>query len=115
MAPSDARSLARFYDALASGEVGVPARAFVNRVRGVDAVLDMEDAFALGFMNPSPMRPFSPNPNAFGHPGAGGALGFADPDKGFGFGYVPQRTLAAGLGGDPRWQPLVKAVYASIG
>ena len=47
---------------LPTGEIAVPPRAFVNRVRGVDAVLDMEDAFALGFMNPSPMRPFSPNP-----------------------------------------------------
>jgi CubicO group peptidase (beta-lactamase class C family) len=110
----DARSLARFYGALSTGEIAVPPRAFVNRVRGVDAVLDMEDAFALGFMNPSPMRPFSPNPNAFGHPGAGGALGFADLDRRLGFGYVPQRTLAAGLGGDPRWQPLIAAVYACV-
>jgi CubicO group peptidase (beta-lactamase class C family) len=48
----------------------------------------------------------------FGHPGAGGALGFADPDHRLGFGYTPQRMLAAGMGGDPRWQPLIAAVYA---
>jgi CubicO group peptidase (beta-lactamase class C family) len=64
-------------------------------------------------MLPSPMRPFSPNPRAFGHPGAGGALGFADPDRRLGFGYTPQRMIASGSGGDPRWAPLIEAVYAS--
>ena len=110
----DARSLARFYGALATGDLALSARAFVERVRGEDTVLGMEDAFALGYMKPSPMRPFSPNPNAFGHPGAGGALGFADLDHRLGFGYTPQRMLAAGMGGDPRWQPLIAAVYAKL-
>jgi CubicO group peptidase (beta-lactamase class C family) len=109
----DARSLARFYGALANGSIPLPARATVERVRGEDAVLGFEDAFALGFMLPSPMRPFSPNPRAFGHPGAGGALGFADPDRRLGFGYTPQRMIASGAGGDPRWAPLIDAVYAS--
>lgn len=31
---------------------------------------------------------FSPHPRAFGHPGAGGALGWADPEAGLAIGYV---------------------------
>ena len=28
------------------------------------------------------------SPRSFGHPGAGGSIGFADPDTGISFGYV---------------------------
>jgi CubicO group peptidase (beta-lactamase class C family) len=51
--------------------------------------------------------------NAFGHPGAGGSLGFADPDVKLGFGYVMNRMrLGAEL--DPRADGLVKAVYRCL-
>jgi CubicO group peptidase (beta-lactamase class C family) len=46
----------------------------------------------LGFMMPVPGAPMGPNKQAFGHPGAGGSLGFADPEARVGFGYVMNLT-----------------------
>jgi CubicO group peptidase (beta-lactamase class C family) len=43
--------------------------------------------FSLGFLRPSRLMPLL-GPRSFGHPGAGGSLGLADPDMGIGFGYV---------------------------
>jgi CubicO group peptidase (beta-lactamase class C family) len=50
---------------------------------------------------------------AFGHPGAGGSLGFADPASGLAFGYV-MNQMQLGLAGDPRSERLVSAAYASL-
>ncbi|AKT38838.1 serine hydrolase domain-containing protein [Chondromyces crocatus] len=119
----NARSLARFYGGLAAGGILDGVRLFQpetlesaarERVRGVDAVLGLPDSFASGFMLPSPMRPFGP-PHAFGHPGVGGNLGFADAEAKLGFGFVVNQPLIAGLGGDPRWKSLIDAAYASLG
>src|SRR5262249_3842855 len=79
-----ARALARIYGALAqSGAldgVGLLRRttieaAIVEQSSGLDAVLSFPTRFGLGFMLPTPERPFGPNPRAFGHAGRGGALG----------------------------------------
>jgi CubicO group peptidase (beta-lactamase class C family) len=56
--------------------------------------------FSLGFMKPSPVWPFG-GPEAFGSPGAGGSLGFADPGTGIGYGYVTSR-IGTKQDGDPR-------------
>ena len=53
------------------------------------------------------------NPRTFGHSGAGGSLGFADPHAGISFGFAMTRILV-GMGADPRWSRLVDAVYASV-
>ncbi|MGD9892018.1 MAG: serine hydrolase domain-containing protein, partial [Dehalococcoidia bacterium] len=119
-AHANARALARLYGALVSAGESRLLRpetvtaATIEQAHGIDEVLGLEDRFALGYMLPSPMRPFSPNPRAFGHSGAGGALAFADPDARIGFGYVMNRTVPSGLGGDPRWQPLIAAIYACL-
>ena len=57
--------------------------------------------------------PLGPNPRAFGHPGAGGSLGYADLDAGIGFGYT-MNQMQANLSGDPRVGGLIEAVYASL-
>jgi len=44
----------------------------------------------------------------------GRSLGFADPDIGLGFGYTPNQTIASMAGGDPRWTPLIDAVYECV-
>jgi len=107
-----ARALARIYGALArGGEIdGVrildPAsvdRAIEEQANGPDAVLGgMPMRFGLGFMLRSPFMPLSPSKRAFGHPGAGGSIGMADPDAHVGFGYTlnkMQMGLVGGAGG----------------
>jgi len=70
-----------------------------------------EAKFSLGFMKPCAAWPFD-HPGAFGHPGAGGSLGFADPESGIGYGYVTNR-MGVSLTGDPRDLALRKALYTA--
>ncbi|HZB53194.1 MAG TPA: hypothetical protein VE527_06190 [Reyranella sp.] len=51
---------------------------------------------------------------AFGHVGAGGSLGFADPAAGLSFGYTMNR-MGPGLLMNERGQALVDAAYLSLG
>ncbi len=120
-----ARALARIYGALACGGTldGIrllqPATidaAIVEQSAGLDAILSFPTRFGLGFMLTLPERPFGPNPRAFGHPGRGGSIGFADLDGGIGFGYVVNQYQTGTLRNpDLRWPTLVEAVYASLG
>ncbi|HJE68689.1 serine hydrolase, partial [Pseudomonas oryzihabitans] len=48
-------------------------------------------------------------PQAFGHPGAGGSTGFADPEREVAFGFVTN-TLGPYVLMDPRAQALARAV-----
>ena len=116
----NARALAVIYGALASG--GAPLlsaegveRAAAHRVTAEDLVLDFEVRRALGFIlsTPGGRYEWGPNPRTFGHSGAGGSLAFADPDRGIGFGYV-MNQMSAGLGADPRWKPMLAALYAAL-
>ena len=50
--------------------------------------------WAMGFMLPSERRQFL-SPTSFGHDGAGGQVGFADPEKRVGFGYVSNALQVA--------------------
>ena len=59
-----------------------------------------EAQFSLGFMKPSRGFPFG-TASAFGSPGAGGAMGFADPATGIGYAYVTSK-MGTTLSGDPR-------------
>lgn len=120
-----ARGLARIYGALAHGGAldGISLlqrttidAAIVEQSSGLDAVLSFPTRFGLGFMLPTPERPFGPNPGAFGHPGRGGSIGFADLAGGIGFGYVMnQYKTGTPRNPDLRWPALVEAVYASLG
>jgi CubicO group peptidase (beta-lactamase class C family) len=64
--------------------------------------------FSLGFMKPSPVWSFG-GPEAFGAPGAGGSLGYADPALGIGYGYVTNR-IGIKQDGDPRDAALRRAM-----
>jgi CubicO group peptidase (beta-lactamase class C family) len=119
-----ARGLARLYGALVCGGeldgvhvVGPEALARATREEayGVDAVLGpLKTRFGLGFFLTHPMIPFGPNPNAFGHPGAGGSIAFGDPDAKLGFGYTMNQMQTA-LAGDARGFSLIREVYAALG
>jgi CubicO group peptidase (beta-lactamase class C family) len=119
---TNARALARLYGALAhGGEVdGVRVMAAreipvcgVEDSYGPDAVLLISTRFSPGFMLSQPGEEMGPNARAFGHPGAGGSLGFADPEAKIGFGYAMNR-MGAGILLDPRAKALIAAAYASL-
>lgn len=122
-----ARAVARIYAGLigpVAADSGAPAvsapllgpaalaEATAPASTGTDLVLGRSSRFGLGFQLPEPERPLGPNPGAFGHFGAGGSLGLADPEAGLAFAYLMNR-------GGPRWQSprnraLLEALYASI-
>lgn len=115
----DARSLAKLYAATIGAVDGVRllardtvARAARETSSGSDAVIFLPTRFGEGFMLPPTLSPACPE-GSFGHPGAGGSLGFADPAAGIGFGYV-MNQMQMGLVGDPRAAALVAATYACV-
>ena len=61
-----------------------------------------------------PGASFGPNDTSFGHPGAGGSVGFADPVACVGFGYTVNR-MGTSILIDPRATSLIDALYASLG
>jgi CubicO group peptidase (beta-lactamase class C family) len=109
-----AHALARLYAATVGAIDGVRILApdTVDAARAVhsegpDKVILVPSRYGLGFMLP-PMLARHCGDGAFGHPGAGGSLGFADPEARLGFGYVMNRMHLAAEP-DPRAHTLVKA------
>ena len=68
--------------------------------------------FSLGFMKPNSVWHFG-SPQAFGAPGAGGSMGFADPATGVGYAYVTSR-MGTSVTGDPREVALREAVRTAV-
>lgn len=120
---TNARSLARFYAGLTGTVEGGPsapildadqvAKASELQTSGPDKCLMFATTFGLGFFTSSLFAPYG-GAKSFGHTGAGGSVGFADPEHGIGFGYVMNKMMQ-GLNGDPRSGGLIKAVYDAIG
>lgn len=117
---ASAHALARLYAALVGEVDGVRllrpetvAAACVVQSDGPDRVLFVPSRFGLGFMLPPMLAP-DVGSRSFGHPGAGGCLGFADPDARLGFGYVTTR-MKLEVAGDERQKALIDATYACLG
>jgi CubicO group peptidase (beta-lactamase class C family) len=121
---TNARSLARMYAALL-GEVdgvrllspGMLAAATTPQTDGLPALIESgttgpDIRFGLGYQLASPSMPGF-GPSSFGHTGAGGRLGIADPELGVALGYVCNSARSIGPGGDPRWASLLTAVRDS--
>ena len=84
-----------------------PTYGFFDECMKADGV-----QFSLGFMKSTPVWPFG-GAQSFGAPGAGGALGFADPEAGVGYAYVTSQ-MGTILTGDPRDVALRDALYAAL-
>ena len=118
-----AAALARVYAALANGgsldgvQVLTPETveaARDERSLGLDRVLPIVSRFGLGFGLPTEEEPIGPNPSAFGHAGAGGSYGMADPESRMSFGYT-MNLMHQGLWlVDPRPRKLLRAVYDAL-
>jgi CubicO group peptidase (beta-lactamase class C family) len=118
-----ARGIAHAYGAFAAGgrELGMrqetldllaapaiaPTRGFYDECLKGDGV-----QFSLGFMKSTPAWPFG-SARSFGSPGAGGSLGFADPEVGVGYAYVTSQ-MGTALTGDPRDMALRDALYSAL-
>lgn len=117
-AVATARAIATAYGAFAEpgGPLGLrretlealSAPATPARAGSYDACFRAPAAFSLGFMKPSETFAFGSGA-AFGAPGAGGSMGFADPALRLGYGYVTDR-MGAELRGDPRDVALRRAL-----
>jgi CubicO group peptidase (beta-lactamase class C family) len=121
-----ADSLAKFYAMLSLGGLWDGRQYFSDRAmawmttrlaQGIDKTLRTETAFSAGFMM-DPLSAsgrkkrhlFGPSLSAFGHPGAGGSLGFADPENRLGFAYV-MNQMESGVLPKSRALALVHALY----
>ncbi|MFD7846672.1 serine hydrolase domain-containing protein [Nocardia sp. NPDC059764] len=115
---TSARGLARFYSDLVAGEFLLPdvlARAVGEQVRGRDRVPLLESAYGLGYVLPSEnmILPVSAAATAFGHPGAGGAIGLGDLTHRVAIACTPN-LRRDWLSGDRRAYNLVDAVYSAL-
>ncbi len=123
-----AASLAKFYAMLAEGGALGGRRFFqpetigqmtTTLTNGPDRVLQIDTAFSAGFMK-DPTGPdsrktraiFGPSLLAFGHPGAGGSLAFADPERRLAFAYVMNQMEPGVLPGEKSLR-LVEAIHAA--
>ena len=117
-----ARAMAHAYSAFATGgselnlrpetlaELAAPAVASTSGF--FDVCMKGEAEFSLGFMKPNAVWRFG-SPAAFGFPGAGGAMAFADPETGVGYAYVTSQ-MGTSITGDPREVALRDAVRSAV-
>jgi CubicO group peptidase (beta-lactamase class C family) len=116
-AHATATGIARLYAPLADGGGAIVAgdalaAATRQQVYGDDLVLQRPSRFGLGYQLTHPEREFGPGPACFGHFGAGGSVGFCDPDARLAFGYVTSQM-------GPRWRnprnrALIDACYSGL-
>lgn len=129
---ANARALAGLFAPLANGGkhngVTLLSKNHIDKMSAVsmatmkDATLLIPTRFALGFMKSMDNRYRATGEletaiigdKAFGHVGAGGSIGFADPDCQLGFGYSMTK-MGAGLMLNDRGQRLVDATYKALG
>ncbi len=126
---TNARGLAGFYDPLAMDGNGgghwlvkpqtVQAMSAVSSATHDDMTLRIPTRFAAGFMRSMDNRARGLDsavlsPAAFGHVGAGGSIGFADPACALSFGYTMNR-MGGGLLLNERGQSLIDAMLACVG
>ncbi len=126
---TNAASLSRLYAALIGPLDDGPREALLTKAQverartpltsGPDQVFASvgftleQKKIGLGFWRSSPVTLFG-GEGSFGHGGAGGSYGFADPENHLAVGYVMNK-MAMEFVGDARSHGLVKAVYEAVG
>jgi CubicO group peptidase (beta-lactamase class C family) len=118
-----ASALAKFYSMLANGG-NLGGRTFFSSetivrmtttlVDGTDRVFQIPTAFSAGFMKDpqdAARRLFGPSSRAFGHPGAGGANAFADPENRLAFAYTMNQMQQKILPNEKSLR-LIEAIYS---
>ena len=116
---ANARGIARIYGALANGgemdhirvisPEGIQRAVREEASNTEDPVTGTPMRYARGFML-NTEGGYGPNPNAFGHGGAGGSIGFADPKANLAAGYT-MNQMQVNPDDEPRAWRLVKATY----
>jgi CubicO group peptidase (beta-lactamase class C family) len=118
---SNAAALAKLYAATMDSIDGVQlfdqpvrdlVRTTVTPAGEGDLCLIMPTTFGMGFMTHGPFSAYA-GPGSFGHPGAGGSVAFAQPERELAFAYV-MNTMATNLAGDLRAQRIIDAATAVI-
>jgi CubicO group peptidase (beta-lactamase class C family) len=118
------RAIARIYGTLATDDnplgIGQATRSELERLPAQppsgsrDVALGIDGSYAMGFLKPSKAMPLGTSTRAFGTPGGGGSLGFADPDTQVGYAYAMNR-LGFHMPVDPRELAIRSAFYSCIG
>ncbi len=114
---ASAAALATIYGELARGNLlsqQVLEEARTCQAEGQDSVLPFMMKIACGFMLAPDNEPCGPNSRAFNHAGAGGSLGYCDPEARIGLGYVMNNMHTGAWLVDPRARTLVDAVYRCL-
>jgi CubicO group peptidase (beta-lactamase class C family) len=113
--------VARLFEAYATGGMIAGARVLSQeafdaltkrRWMGDDLVLPFSMDWRTGIIGNS-NRIYGPNPEALGHSGAGGSVGFGDPVAGVSVGYVMNKQ-SHHIMGDPRSLKLIDALYSCL-
>lgn len=126
---TNARSLARIYAALACGGdldgVHLLDRATIEDATSYEVTgpwFGTEDPapilstvrFARGWVLNSLGAPMGPNPRAFGYAGAGGSIGWADPDRHVSLGYTPNLFDTTADGQPVRATQLAEVLFSCV-
>ncbi len=117
------QGIATIYDAAANG--GIASGVRVLKPASIAALVTEEVGMTDDLILDKPMRrgrglilntngEYGPSAAAFGHSGAGGALGFADPETGIGFGYA-MNQMDTGMAEETRAGRLIAALYRALG
>jgi len=128
----NARGLARMYMPLALGGAAtgvhladpstIAEMSAVSSATAIDATLLIPTRFSLGYWKRVDNHAGRPGQqdsvlipeSAFGHPGMGGSIGFADPEARLSFGYVMNKQ-GRGVGLNDRAHSLIETTYQCLG
>ncbi|MBX3532341.1 MAG: beta-lactamase family protein [Rhizobiaceae bacterium] len=119
----NARAIGKLFAALSVGGtldgVKIMSQASIDRMRtlqwdGICGLTGRHFRYAMGlFLSTPEFAYMGPNPDIFGHPGAGGSVGFVDPARRMSFSYCTN-YMCAGAGLGDRCEALIEAAFTSL-